>query len=62
MFEGKGVNRLFTVITLGAAVMMAACSQNEAPQATSSLPVRYAKIDLADIATAEALTARCEEE
>jgi len=41
---------------------MASCGQSEAPQATSSLPVRYAQIDLADIATAEALTARCEEE
>jgi thimet oligopeptidase len=56
------MKKLITLLTIGTAALMASCGQNEAPPATSSLPVRYAIIDLADIATAEALTARCEEE
>jgi hypothetical protein len=42
--------------------MMASCGQSEAPQVTPNLPVRYAVIDLSDIATADTLSARCEEE
>jgi len=56
------MNKLITIITIGAAALMSACGQNDSPEATSSLPVRYATFALADIATAEALTARCEEE
>ncbi len=56
------MNKIITAITIGVAVTMASCGKSEAPQEVSSLPVRYAVIDLAGIATAEALTARCEEE
>ncbi len=56
------MNKLITAITIGVAVIVASCGNSEAPEETSSLPVRHAVIDLADIATAEALTARCEEE
>jgi thimet oligopeptidase len=56
------MNKLITVITVGAIALISACGQSEIPEATSSLPVRYVSLDLASIGTAEALTARCEEE
>jgi len=56
------MNKLITVITIGAAALMSACGQSESPEGTSNLPVRYATINMADIGTAEALRARCEEE
>ena len=56
------MNKLTAVFTICAAALMSSCGQSESPKATSSLTVRYASADLADIATAEALTARCQEE
>ncbi len=49
------------VLTISTLVL-SACGQSETPAADAGLPVRYAVVNLADIATAEALTARCEEE
>lgn len=45
----------------GAILLVAACSQDE-PAPDSGLPVRYTELALADVATAEALSARCLEE
>ncbi len=42
--------------------LLVACGQNETPAADSGLPVRYAAVNLADIGTAEALTAQCGQE
>lgn len=47
---------------LASALLLSACGQSEAPSASAKLPVRYASLDLADISTAETLTARCEQE
>jgi thimet oligopeptidase len=44
------------------AVLLAACGQGDRPDTAAQLPIRYAVVDLDDIATAEALTKRCEEE
>ena len=49
------------VLTVGT-LMLSACGQSETPVADSGLPVRFAVVDLADIASADALAARCEEE
>ena len=49
------------VMIVLATLFVAACSQNE-PAADANLPVRYITLDLTDIATADALTARCTEE
>jgi len=43
-------------------LMLSACGQGETPVADAELPVRYAVVNLADIATADALTARCADE
>ena len=43
-------------------LLLSACGQSEAPVADAGLPVRYAVVNLADIATAEALSTRCAEE
>jgi hypothetical protein len=59
--ESIGMNKLITVIMIGAAALISACGQSESPEVTSNLTVRYATIDMADIGTAAALRARCEE-
>ena len=38
-----------TTILIIAAALLAACTQGEAPEPTTELPVRYASADLADI-------------
>ncbi len=43
-------------------LLLSACGQSEAPVADTGLPVRYTVVNLADIATADALSARCAEE
>lgn len=49
------------IILLAFASLLLACAQ-EKPAADASLPVRYATLSLADIATADALATRCAEE
>ena len=49
------------IILLASSCVLLACAQDE-PEADAGLPVRYAEMNLADIATADALTARCAEE
>ena len=49
---------VLTISTL----LLGACGQSEAPVADAGLPVRYAVVNFADIATADALAARCAEE
>lgn len=49
-------------VMLLSTVLLAACGQSDRPDTTAELPIRYAVVDLDDIATAEALTHRCEEE
>ena len=44
---------------LGSAILVAACVGGEAPPASSTPPVRYTTANLAELASAEALTARC---
>jgi thimet oligopeptidase len=44
---------------IGSAILITACSNGETPEAVSNLPVRYAVVNLADVASADALTARC---
>ena len=51
-----------TNLIIIAAVLLAGCTQGEAPEPAAELPVRYASLELADIGDAEALTARCAEE
>ena len=51
-----------TNLIIIAAVLLAGCTQGEAPEPAVELPVRYASVELADIGDAEALTARCAEE
>ena len=53
-------NRLIAL--LSCAVLVTACGQSESPEATSELSVRYVVVNLADVNTAVALTARCETE
>ncbi len=53
-------NRL--VALLSSAVLVTACGQGQAPEVTSELSVRYVVVNLADVNTAAALTARCETE
>ncbi len=55
------MKRLIFVL-LSSAALTAACGQGESPDAAIDLPIRYAAVNLADIATAEALTTRCEGE
>jgi thimet oligopeptidase len=55
------MNNQITALLVSAS-LLAACGQSETPSATESLPVRYASLDIAEISTAEALTARCEQE
>ena len=50
------------IALLSCAVLITACGQGENPDATSDLAVRYAVVNLADVNTASALTARCEAE
>jgi thimet oligopeptidase len=51
-----------TIPLLLAATFIAACGQDKSLDAAFELPIRYAAVNLADIATAEALTMRCENE
>lgn len=51
-----------SVALLFTAAFIVACGQGESPDVSIELPLRHATVDLADIATAEALTTRCEEE
>lgn len=44
------------------ATVIAACGKDESPVAAIELPIRYAAVELADIATAEALTSLCANE
>jgi len=53
-------NRLIAL--LSCAVLITACGQGETPDGTSELSVRYVAVNLADVNTAAALTARCEVE
>jgi thimet oligopeptidase len=50
------------IALLISALLLSGCGQSDEPTASASLPVRYASLDLADISTAEDLTARCEQE
>ena len=50
------------VVLLSSAALVAACGQGESPDAAIELPIRFAAVNLADIATAEALATRCEKE
>ncbi|MGI9220159.1 MAG: M3 family metallopeptidase [Woeseiaceae bacterium] len=49
------------IFLLFASALLAACGQQE-PAADASLPVRYAEVSLAELASAEQLAARCAEE
>ncbi len=51
-----------TTTLLFATVFLAACGAGENTDTASELPVRHAAVGLAEIATAEALTGRCNEE
>ena len=53
---------LRTISLLLAVTILTACGKSESPVTSIELPVRYAAVNLADIATAEALTSRCENE
>jgi len=50
------------IALLSCAVLITACGQGETPDGTSELSVRYVAVNLADVNTAAALTARCEAE
>ena len=52
--------RIFALLV--AALILTACGKSESPPAVSALPVDYVVVDLAEVATAEAFTARCAEE
>ena len=53
-------NRIFVLAV--SVLLISACGQGETPAEDSSLLVRFSAVSLADVASAEALTARCEEE
>ena len=50
------------IFLVAASSILVACAKETQPAADAALPVRYAEVALADLATAEMLTARCAEE
>lgn len=49
-------------LLMAGALLVASCGKSETPAADANLPVRYASLELSEIATAESLAARCEKE
>lgn len=50
------------ILLLASAAFVTSCGQGKSPAVAVELPIRYAAVNLADIATAEALTTLCAEE